>query len=244
MKIALNPITNTKSNNPNQVNFKARAELRLSEAFFAKLAGMTPAEAANRAQGIMDVMAVLESHAPGIGKAKDVMVLRDYDAPKLLPDWIEQLEIKYYEYTCRYKEKDLYNEKPIEHPDVLSSNNIRYRTVHLKDKLYRLLGRQNQISIPELEDIPSPFYGSFNVSEGDTLTRKKYTYSDLSREQVAAGNLPVASRTETTTLANLMKELKALCTPPERQVNLEEDNVSPVLLLKVEERGLEWGHQL
>lgn len=237
MKVALNPInSNTKSNNPNQVNFKAQLELRLGKTFFDKLAALKPAEAANRVQGIIDVMAVLENHAPIIGKTKDVIVLRDYDAPKLLPDWVEQLEIKYYEYTCKYKEKNIYNEKTIDHPDVLSSNNIRFRTVHLKDKLNRLLGKQKQIPISELEDIPSPFYGSFDVSEGDTLTRKKYTYSGLSREQIAAGDLPKASRTETTTLANLMKELKALCTPPEKQVHLEENNVSPVLSLKVEER--------
>lgn len=224
MRVSLNPInTNTKSNNSNQANFKARAELRLSEAFFEKLSGMQPADAANRAQGIMNVMTVLKSHAPSIGQRKDVIILRDYNASKLIPDWIQQLEMKYYEHSGKYMgQQDVYNEKTISHPDVLSSS----FSGMMGNILNRLLGKGRQIPAPK----PEPLYGPFFAPDGfpDVLIRKKW---DAEGSKVL--------REEKTIWEALKEELMAICTPPEEQVSLEQSVVLSAGLLRVQERHLQ-----
>lgn len=237
MKVSLNPInTNTKSNNFNQVDFKARAELRLSEEFFAKLASLKPEEAANRAQGILDVMAVLR-RAKNVGRKKDVMVLKDYDSPKGIPDYIEQLQVVYFEHSKRLEGKDFYDEKRIKLFDVLSDGCCE----HIRGILNKFLSSSKKRQIPESRT--KFFYHKFAASEdgSDTLSRKKVTYAGFSPAELCKpGTSPRVLRTETTTLAELMQKLRALCTSPKKQVHLEKDNVLPATLLKIEERSLEW----
>lgn len=203
MKVALNPInTNTKSNNPNQVNFKARAELRLSEAFLDELMKLKPEEAASRIQGLIDVVTFLKKVAPKIGKRDELVTLANRG------DKTEEVYLSYYKrYGGEFWKKSgkLYDEKVVNIVFLDGEGDAKHyvRNFVNGNKLLKDGGK--------LPTLKKRFrYGGFSASQDGTLTRVRY-------------NLPYTKELgrEKTTLAELMAKLKALCTPIEHQRQLK-----------------------
>lgn len=219
MKVSLNPInTNTKSSNPNQVNFKARAELRLSEDFFVKLATLNPKDAAMRIQEIINAATFLQRVAPKIGKRDELVVLTEGFMTK--PDQtvglnMDIVNLDYYRrHVAHEKTNPLYRKEwigPIFIDDPDGSTFWLKIFINENADKGMVLKDGKKLPIPTK---PTAHHGGFAASTdgSDTLTRIKYD-----------GAYTKQLREEKTTLQELMTKLRALCTPASKQKQLRFD---------------------
>lgn len=226
MRVSLNPInTNTKSSvcaNSNQVNFKARAELRLSDVFFTKLGELKPDKAAIKVQNVIDAITFLKRVAPKIGKRDELAILTD----QCVADdrLVDLFYFRRFGGNPVRGEKRLYKKEWIT-PVLVDdgSRPVLQMTNIFNDKFTAEKG----IVLKDKKKLPKPvepttWYGHFVASrDGSALERRKYTYAGFSAEVLAKRNTdPKVLSTETTTLAELTAKLKALCTPVEEQRQL------------------------
>lgn len=226
MKVALNPInTNTKSNNSNQVNFKARAELRLSEAFFTELGKLKPEVAATQIQNIIDAATFLKRVAPKIGKKDELVTLTEHfngDNRGVALFYYRRFGIN----TMRESEpgKRLYYKA---HITPVSVDDGSKPATQITDTINNKHNTKKGIVLKDGKKLPMPtepitYYGGFIASEdGATLTRGKYTFAHMSAAKLAKRDTaPKFLGSKTTTLAELIAKLKSLCTPVEKQKKL------------------------
>lgn len=215
MRVSLNPInTNTKSNNSNPVNFKATAELRLGKTFFDKLAALKPEEAANRIKNIIDAATFLKKVASKIEKQDELIILTEQVRDNR---WLDLFYYRRFGPNINRKTKSdpnkwLYYK---DHVNVVVADGASDTVSRMTDIINNEHNARKGIVLKNGEKLPMPekqfrYSGFIASQDGNTLRRVVYDAAYTKR----IGE-------ETTTLAELIAKLKALCTPAEQQKQLE-----------------------